>query len=638
VATQPSSSLVVRFGDFELDLRTGELRRDGTSLKLQPQPAKVLAVLVSRPGEIVTRQDLTRQVWGSETFVDFEQGLNFAIRQIRTVLEDDADQPRFLETLPKRGYRFIAAIETTSEPAAVVSPSQATSPQLNHENKIGDKTRNSRKMWAVLAGAGLLLLIALIVLSTRHQVRQSDAKLGPGPIQSVAVLPLVNLSSDPVQEYFSDGLTDELITELAKVGDLRVISRTSVTGYKGTHKRVPEIAQELHVDAIVEGTMERVGDRVRIRAQLIHGATDQHLWAESYDGDLSDVLRLEGDVARDIAQQIGHLTAEKRSQLRPNRPVPIGAHEDYLKGRYYWNRRTETGLRKGIEHFQKAIDQDPNYAQAYAGLADSYIMLANWGLTAPSVAYPKAKVAARKALELDSQLVEALTSLAYATLLYDWDWEGAERGFHLAIALNPNYASAHHFYSICLMTSGRQAEALSEIRRAQELDPLSLIINSVYGWVYYEGRQYDQAIQQYTNTLEMDPSYVPALLDLGTSYMRMGDYHKAISQFESARAIAGDNGVVLSDLAQAHALSGEKSTALGILHRLQEPSARIFVSPWDLALICVALGEKKKAITFLQKAADEHVGWVVRLGIDPALDSLRDEPEFNQLKQRVRIP
>ena len=493
-------------------------------------------------------------------------------------------------------------------------------------------------MWAVLGGTGVLLLIALIALSIRHLVRPADAKLSPDPIQSVAVLPLVNLSSDPVQEYFSDGLTDELITELAKIGDLRVISRTSVTGYKGTHKRVPVIAQELHVDAIVEGTMERAGDRVRIRAQLIHGATDQHLWAESYDGDLSDVLRLEGDVARDIAQQIGHLTAEKRSQLRPNRPVPIGAHEDYLKGRYYWNRRTETGLRKGIEYFQKAIDQDPNYAQAYAGLADSYIMLANWGLTAPSQAYPKAKVAARKALELDSQLVEAHTSLAYATLLYDWDWENAERGFHQAIALNPNYASAHHFYSICLMTSGRQAEALAEIRRAQELDPLSLIINSVYGWIYYEGRQYDQAIQQYTNTLEMDQSYVPALLDLGTSYMRMGDYRKAISQFEKAREIAGDNGVVLSDLAQAHALSGERATALEILHRLQEPSARIFVSPWDLALIYVALGEKKKAITFLQKAADEHVGWVVRLGIDPALDSLRAEPQFNKLKQRIRIP
>jgi tetratricopeptide (TPR) repeat protein len=309
-----------------------------------------------------------------------------------------------------------------------------------------------------------------------------------------------------------------------------------------------------------------------------------------------------------------------------------------LRGRYYWNKRTEPGLRKGIEYFQKAIDQDPSYALPYAGLADSYIMLANWGFAAPAEAYPKARAAALRALELDPELAEAETSLAYTTLLYSWDWQAADKGFKKAIALNPNYASAHHFYSICLMTSGRQAEALAEIQRAEELDPLSLIISAVHGWTYYEGRRYQEAIKQYTKTLEMDPRYVPALLDLGTTYLRLGDFPKAIAQFEKARAISGDNGVVLSDLAQAHALSGNRPAALNILHRIQSRSAPIFVSPWDRALIYLALGDKRTAMALLRQAADEHVGWVIRLGVDPALDSLRGESQFKELRQRVRIP
>ncbi len=433
-------------------------------------------------------------------------------------------------------------------------------------------------------------------------------------------------------------MTDELTTQLAKIGSIRVISRTSAMHYRDTQKPLPEIARELGVDAVVEGSVARAGNRVRIRAQLIQGATDLHLWAESYDRDMNDLFRLQGEVARDIAQQIGQLTAEQRGGFTESRPVSPAAHENYLKGRYYWNKRTEAGLRKGIEYFQKAIEQDPNYAPGYAGLADSYIMLANWNFVPPGEAYPKAKAAALKALQLDGQLAEAHTSLAYTTLLYEWNWRGAEKGFQQAITLNPNYASAHHFYSICLMTAGRQSEALAEIRRALELDPLSLIINDVYGWIYYEGRQYDQAIQQYTKTLEMDPSYVPALLDIGTSYMRLGRYREAIAQFEKARAVAGETGVVLSDLAQAYAFSGEQAKALEILQRLQQPSAQIFVSTWDLSLIYVALGEKVKAIKLLEKCADEHVGWVVRFAVDPAFDSLRSEPQFEKLKQRVGIP
>jgi TolB-like protein/Flp pilus assembly protein TadD len=488
-------------------------------------------------------------------------------------------------------------------------------------------------------GVAVVSAVVLIALLSRYPFFKSKAdREHAGPIESIAVLPLVNLSSDPAQEYFSDGLTDELITELAKIGTLRVISHTSADSYKGTGKRIPAIASELHVDAIVEGTIERAGDKVRIRAQLVRGAADQHLWAESYDGDVGNLLQLESEVARDIAKQIGYVTAQQSGEAGKKLVIPASAHEDYLRGRYHWNKRTEAGLRKGIEYFQKAIEQEPNYALAYAGLADSYIMLANWGFAPPGDSYPKAKAAAQQALELDPQLAEAQTSLAYVTLLYEWNWTEAERRFRQAIAINPNYASAHQFYSICLMTAGRQPAALEEIHRAQQLDPLSLIVSDVLGWIYYEGRQYDQAVAQYKKTLEMDPGYVPALLDLGTSYLRTGDYNKAIEQFQKAKSLQGSNGVVLSGLAQAYALSGKREDARKILKQLNEPSKSSFISAWDLSLVYSALGEKKKAIEMLGKAADEHVGWVVRLGIDPAFDSLRDDPEFQNLKQRVGVP
>ncbi len=625
MATQSKSWERVRFGAFELDCRSGDLRRDGTSLRLQPQPAKVLAILVRRTGEIVTRQELAEQVWGAETFVDFEQGLNFAIRQIRTVLEDDAEHPRFLETLPKRGYRFVAEVEAVDAPTLPVASSP--SPPIGEARK----QRPLDWKWLVLGGACAL---ALVFVWVKYRTVKPSAETAK-PIQSIAVLPLANLSADPSQEYFSDGLTDELITELAKTGNLRVISRTSVIGFKGTNKRVPEIGQELHVDAIVEGTVERVGGRVRIRAQLIRAESDQHLWAESYDRDVSDLLRLERDVAQDIARQIGYRISQTSSVADK---VAASAHEDYLRGRYFWNKRTESGLRKGIEYFQKAIDQEPTYALAYAGLADSYIMLANWGFTPPADAYLKAKAAARKAVELDDQLAEAQTSLAYATFLYDWDWQGAETRFRQAIALNGNYASAHHFYSILLMTSGRQEEAVAEIKRAQELDPLSLIVNDVLGWIQYEGRQYDQAIQQYNKTLEIDPNYVPVLLDLGTVFLRKGQYRNAIAQFERARTVGGESGVGLSNLAQAYALSGNRAEARKILKSMQGHGAPAFVSSWDLSLIYAALGEKDKAVALLRKAADDHAGWVVRLGVEPAFDNLRAESGYRKLVQRVGIP
>jgi tetratricopeptide (TPR) repeat protein len=395
----------------------------------------------------------------------------------------------------------------------------------------------------------------------------------------------------------------------------------------------------LGVQALLMGRVAQHGDQLSVSVELVNAQDRSHIWGEHYERKASDLSFLQKDLAQDIATGLRlQFNPETQTPSRKHYTDNIEAYQLYLKGRYFWNKRTEAGLRKGIECFQQAIERDPNYALAYAGLADSYIILANWRYAPPGESYAKAKAAALRALELDNRLPEALTSLAYTTLLYERDWKTSESRFQQALALNPNYASAHHFYSICLVTSGRQSEALAEIMRAQDLDPLSLIINSVHGWIYYQGREFDHAISQYTKTLEMDPKYVPALLDLGATHLRNGEYSKAISEFQEARTVDGETGRILADLAQAYALSGQKSEALKILARLEHSSTAAFVSTWDLALVHTALGDRKAAIDLLEESADQKVGWIILLGVDPAFDSLRAEPRFEKLKQRVGIP
>jgi len=639
MAAIPRQPRVVKFGVFEVDLQAGEVRKAGMRQKLAGQPFQVLQALLEHPQEIVTREDLRERIWPGNAFIDYELALKKAVNRLRELLGDSAESPHFIETVPRRGYRFIGII---TPPLSVPADSgEHTMGAVEMTGPPIDELRSKTWKPSKLLGSLALACVAAVVLWSNVDKLRSRifARSRSLEIHSVAVLPLENLSKDPEQEYFSDGMTDELITDLAKVGQLQVISHTSVERYKGTKLPLREIARELGVDAVVEGRVMRSGDRVRITAQLIDARTDRHLWADTYERDVRDILGLQDEVAHRIATQVGiNLTAGGQTEMASTRVVDSAAQEAYLKGRYRWNQRTEAGLRAGIKYFQKAIDLDPNYPQAYVGLADCYIMMANWGFMPPAEAYPNAEVAARKALALDDHLAEAYTSLAYASLLYDWDWSGAEQKFRRAIELNPNYATAHHFYSIYLMAAGRHTEARAEIRRAQALDPFSLIINSVVGWIYYEGRQYDKAIQQCEKTVEMDPNYVPALLDLGNIYLRTGDYKKAIAQFERARAVAGDKSIVMSYLAQVRALSGDRAAAQKILYQLEKPAPPMFVSTWDLALIHLALGDKEKALSFLEKAVDQHVGWVVRLGVDPALDSLRVEPRFKVLQQRVRIP
>ncbi len=637
----PEAQHLYEFGPFRLDPAQRLLLRNGKPVSLTPKAFETLVILVENHGRLLTKNELMKRLWPA-TFVE-EANLAQNVSAIRRALNGQTGGEQYIETVPKGGYRFAGSVRKlpssgeVASPAAVV-PHTTSQPQHGPAIPSTPRARRLNPRIAIFAGAAVLVVFGSLVLAWRVIFPAKELALNPKPIRSIAVLPLVNLSSDPAQEYFSDGLTDELITKVAQMGSLQVISRTSVMGYKHSLKKAPEIGSELHVDSIVEGTVERVNDRVRIRVQLIRTSTDQHIWAESYDREVKDVLQLESDVAREIAQQIGQARAKDGIQAAQKHLVPSEAHENYLRGRYRWNQRSEAGLRAGISHFQKASDLDPLYPQAYAGLADSYIMMANWGFLPAAEGYSKAESAARRALELDDQLAEAQASLAYAAFLYDWDWSGAESKFRRAIELNPNYSTAHHFYSVYLMSAGRHAEAQREIERARELDPLSRITNSVVGWIYYEGRSYDKAQEQCQRTVEMDPTYAPSLLDLGSVYLARREYDKAIAQFVRARDIAGDTATVLSYVAQGYAASGRKAEARHWLHKLEKSSASQFVSPWEFALINDALGDRDKALLFLQRAADQHAGWIVMMAVDPRLDDLHSDARFQQLEKRIHIP
>jgi len=482
-----------------------------------------------------------------------------------------------------------------------------------------------------------MLLAALVVLNVGGWRERLLGRAAHAQIESLAVLPLTNFSRDPEQEYFADGMTEALITELAQISALRVISRTSVMRYKGTVKPLPEIARELHVDAVVEGSVARSGDHVRISAQLIEAATDRHLWAKSYERDLSDVLQMEGELARAVAREIQvKLTPQEQTRLTSARTVNPEAHDAYLKGRYYMNKTTEENVNKGIKYFQHAISIDRGYASAYAGLADAYYLLSNLRLP-PQEAMPKARAAATKALELDQTLADAHTSLAVVKAFYDWQWPEAENEFKRALKLNPSYAPAHVWYGSLLSDLGRHDEALAEIQRALEIDPLSVNTSERLGETYYWRRQYDLAIEQYRKTLEMDPSFFPAHWGLGWAYEQKGMLKEAIAEDKETVRLGGGLGASAL-LGHAYAVAGKKSEAQQILRQLKSQSGKSFVSAYDIATIYVGLGEKERALTLLEDGYEQRAEGLVWLKVDPVFDSLRSDPRFQDLLRRVGLP
>ncbi len=621
----------IRFGVFEVDPHAGELRKQGMKLKLAGQPFDVLAMLLEKPGEIVTREEIQKKLWPADTFVDFDHSLNTAVNKIREALGDSAESPRYVETVPRRGYRFIYPVDSVA--AAHDREPESTPHRLALQRRVA------------LASASIIAIVAVLLalnvgglrdwLMTAVRARRAV----PAPkIESIAVLPLENLSGDPEQDYFSDGMTDELITELGQISSLRVISRTSVMRYKGTRKPLPEIARELNVDAIVEGTVRRSADRVRITANLLHAPTDRHLWAESYERDLRDVLKLQSQLARDIAQQIrAKLTPHEETRLTRDRPVNSEAYRLYLQGRYYFFKRTLPAIEKSIQLFQQALEKDPNSALVYAGLSESYGILPSYGGALPKDAFPKAEAAALKAVELDDSLAEAHAAQGLVLLYYDWEWAAAERELKRAIELKPNYVVAHHWYAEYLTAMGRHEQAFAEIRRAQELDPASPFLRTIGCHVYNWARRYDQAIEQCRKALELDPNFSLAHGILAWSYFGKGMYEEAMAEFEEGGRLSGSDPAL--QLAQLYAAMGRRREALKIVKRVMGQQKPEEISPARLASIYAYFGEKQRALDFLEKAYEQRESILVFLkSFGPEFDGLRSDPRFQDLMRRMNFP
>jgi TolB-like protein/DNA-binding winged helix-turn-helix (wHTH) protein/Tfp pilus assembly protein PilF len=678
--------LIYRFAEFTLEASEHRLRRGDREVYLRPKSFETLLYLLERHGRLVKKDDLLETLWAGTVVT--EGALTHCIEEVRQALGDDAHHPRYIKTIPRVGFKFIADVEemtpvgeeeieeeytamtvkvteeeTGDSDAAVLgqgdratgrqgdteplaaSPARPLAPSLGPPplpvpasltapalaGSVAPPLAGARRMIQKLLAVSVLLF--LLIVSGLYLYNRSGEE-----IRSLAVLPFANLSAEPGQDYFADGMTEALITDLARIKALRVISRTSVMTYKGSKKPLPEIARELKVDAVVEGSVLRSGERVRITAQLIHAATDRHLWSESYERDLSDILALQSEVARAIVGEIRtKLTPQEQARLATARSVRPEAYQAYLKGRYFWNKRTEEGFNKGIEYFNQAIAIDPNYALAYVGLADCYNMLNGYDVLPPKDSAPKAKEAATKALKIDETLAEAHASLAYAIAQFDWDWSEAEREFKRAIELNPNYAQAHHWYALYLAMRGQSDEAMIEMRRAQELDPLSLIINANVGWLSYFARRDDQAIEQLQKTLEMDPTFSSAHVKLAWAYEQKEMPLQAIAEFQKVLSQSPDDPALRALLSHAYAVAGRRREAMRIMTELKRQSQRRYVSPYLIALIHAGLGEKDQAFAWLERAHETRCGWVGWLRVDPKLDPLRSDPRFTDRLRRLGL-
>ncbi|MBI2956924.1 MAG: tetratricopeptide repeat protein [Acidobacteria bacterium] len=489
-------------------------------------------------------------------------------------------------------------------------------------------------------GLGLTFVAVALLLGLNVGGVRERLFGAPTPqIDSIAVLPLKNLSGDPEQEYFVEGMHEALTAELSKISALKVISRTSAMQYKDVKKAMPQIARELGVNGLIEGSVAREGDQVRITVQLIHGPSDRHLWAQSFDRQLRGILALHSEVARAIAREIKiAVTPAEEARVARTRPVNPEAYRLYILGRYHWNKRTPEGFKKAAEHFQQAIDLDPTYASPYTGLADNYVVQPSFGTLSPGDAYPRAKAAAQRALEIDASLAEPYATLGDVLMEYEWDWEGAERAFRRALELNPNYATAHQWYAEYLAYVGRHEEAIAEIKRAQELDPLSLIINTQVGWTHYLARQYDEAEEATRKPLEMDPSFPQAHLILGQIYLATGRLEEAAAPFHRALELGPTSPVFRASLAEGYARTGKREEARRILEQLEKESKERYVPAGAIALIYAELDEKDHAFHWLEKSLQQRDSFATEMKVEPRFDVLRSDPRFQDLLRRMNFP
>ncbi len=616
---------LLRFGIFEVDPLAGELRKEGIKIKLQDQPFRVLLMLLDRPDELVTREQIQQKLWPGNTFVDFERGMNRAINKLREALLDDAASPRFIETLPRRGYRFLVPVmrETAHIPDLVPFHAVPPAKLIRLSALVKDSTGK------LLAGA--LGLVALIAAGIFNRVLPIVTR---EPIRSVAVLPLENLSRNAAEDYFADGLTDALITDIAKIRSLRVISRTSIIRYKGPLKSLHQIAKELNVDAVVEGTVVHSAQRVRVTAQLIRTRDDRHLWSETYERDSGDIVRIQDEVAEAIADQIrGKLATHGQAGARRVNPQ---AYEAYLQGSHFGNMVRSADLTKSIELLQQAIQLDPLYAEAYAGLSHSYYVLGMLGFWPAADAYSQARAAAIKALQLNDTIAEAHNTLAEVEKGYEWDWQGAEAEYKRTFELNPSYSTAHAGYADYLTKMGRYDEGIAEANRARDLDPISASSLTSLGRILYRARRYDKAIAACKKARELDPNYANSLWWMALSYEQNHDFIEAVATARTAVNLS-DSPTYKAVLAHACARAGDRTSATRTLDELKTLSKQRYVSPVDLATVYAGLGDRDAAFEWLEHAYRERTMRVQELP-DPMFDSLHIDPRYRDLMRRLGLP
>ena len=629
---------VRRFGPFEINLQSEELRKTGMRVRLSGQPFQVLAVLIERPGELVTREELRSKLWSADTFVDFDHGLNNAVARIREVLDDSSETPRYVETVPRRGYRFIApladvvaATSSLSRQVPLDSSARITGPGPSPHAEGNLPLARPR---ALLGGAAVLTLILLSFALLYHGWGAKG--ISTPAIKSLAVLPLKNLSGDPTQEYLADGMTEALIGRLSMIRGLRVISRTSVMLLKDTKLSAPDIAKTLQVDALVEGSVIREGNRIRVYAQLIRGATDEHFWSESYDRDLPDVLALESDVAQSVARKVEvTVTGEERSRLVAARHVSPDVYESYLKGQFVKGNSREE-IEQSIAYFEEAISKDATFAPPYVGLADAYERLGGSFVGAPpNETRPKAIHAARKALDLDPGLAEAHALLG-RVLQKQFQWADAEVEYKQALELNPNSAAAHLEYASWLTCHGRLDEALDWSRRARELDPLGSSGVTI-GWVLFQSRRYDDSIRELRSVLAVHPDDAIVHLFLAFPIIAKGQAEEAIPDLEKTALMMHRSPGALELLATAHARAGHRAEALRLLKELKQRRETGYVQATSFINPNLGLGNYDEAFVWFERAYQEQSGILQWLRVHPFFDPVRDDSRFKDLQRRVGL-
>ncbi len=646
------------FGPFRLDPTEHTLLRGDQVVALTPKAFETLALLVQKSGHLVRKDELIESVW-HDTVVE-ESNLNVIIHTLRKALGDDPRESKYIETVAKCGFRFVAEVrkaeeheQTASAPtngsgSVKVATQSSFAEQINavHSATLSPSSlprpRDRRRLVVLVLSIIAVVLTATSISVWRSNRRPTTAAAPPAQVRSIAVLPFGVLSSEKGDEYLSLGLADALITSLSQTRQVIVRQTEAVAKYQNTGKDPLEAGREQGVDAVLEGQVQRIGDRVRVSARLVRTSDGTSLWADHFEEKFTNIFAVEDAVAEKVARTTvlamnGAGEAPTTERLTKRYTENNEAYEAYLKGRYMWNKRTVDSLQKALGYFQQALRLDPNYSLAYVGLADTYTLLSFFTLAAPSDAFPKAKEAAEKALAIDPTLAEAYTALGQYKAYYEWDWNGAEVEFQKGIALNPNYPLLHHWRSLNLIAMGRMDEARAAMQRALELDPLLLVSNVNLGRIdYYEGR-YDQAIKQYQRALDLDKDFMRTHLRMGLAYVQQGRYHEALTEYNKALEIAGDTPQIRAHIAHVLAISGKRSEALIELAKLQERAKRQYVPPYDIALIYVGLGENDKAFAWLEKAYDDHSTEMIYFKVDPLLAPLHSDPRYQNLLRRMKL-